>query len=141
MRNMKTQPAPLTQSVMTVVVADRSDHFRETLLRVMKQMSDATVVGEAANLRDALRLVRRTGAGVVLLDVDLAMNQPAGRLRRIASAFPNLRVIVLLDEDLPGYRHAISERWGYACVAKERAETELPIALAEAPARRTASRA
>jgi DNA-binding NarL/FixJ family response regulator len=138
---METQAAPPTQyeSAMTVVVADHSDHFRETLLRVMNQMSDAAVVGEAANLRDALHVVRRTGAGVVLLDVDLAMNQPAARLRRLAGAFPDLKVIVLLNEDLPGYRQAISERWGYACVAKERAETELPIALADAPAQRKAS--
>jgi hypothetical protein len=35
----------------------------------------------------------------------------------------------MLNEDLPGYRQSIAERWGYRCVAKERAETELPQAL------------
>lgn len=126
-------PEPMTR---TVVIADRSDHFRETLRRVLRTDSASAVVGEAATLRDALRLVRTTGASVALLDVDLVMNQPAGRLRRIVSAFPDLDVIVLLNEDLPGYRRAIAERWGYSCVAKERAESELPQTLDSRPAPR-----
>lgn len=141
MRNMKAHAAPTIKSPTTVVVADRSDNFRETLRRVLHRMSGTLTICEASSLPDALHLVRRTGARVVLLDVDLAMNQPAGRLRRIAGAFPDLKVIVLLNEDLPGYRHAISERWGYACVAKERVESELPPLMADVPARRKLSRA
>jgi DNA-binding NarL/FixJ family response regulator len=113
-----------------VVIADRSPHFRETLRRVLQQGAGGPeIAGESSSLRDALRLVRSSGARVVLLDVDLVMNQPAARLRRIIDNLPGLRVIVLLDEDLPGYRLAITERWGYQCVAKEHAETEIPRAL------------
>jgi DNA-binding NarL/FixJ family response regulator len=115
---------------LTVVIADGCAHFRETLRRVLSHGPDTRICGEAGSLRDALRLVRASEAEVVLLDVDLVMNQPPGRLRRIANAFPDLRVIVLLNEDLPEYRRAIAERWGYRCVAKERAESELPDALA-----------
>jgi hypothetical protein len=86
-------------------------------------------VYEAATFRDALRSVRTTGARLVLLDVELVMNQPAARLRRIVDGFPGLRVIVLLNEDLPEYRQAIADRWGYRCVGKEHAESELPEAL------------
>jgi len=123
-----------------VVIADRSPHFRETLRRVLLQNTDAEVIGEAGSFREALRLVREKGARVVLLAVDLAMNQPATRLRRIAESLPELRVIVLLDDDTPGYRQAIRERWGYTCVAKENAESELLPALS-APPRQRLSRA
>jgi DNA-binding NarL/FixJ family response regulator len=111
-----------------VVIADRSPHFRETLRRVLCETSCA-VVGEAGTLRDALRLVRRSGPEVVLLDVDLVIDQPARRLGRMVENLPGLTVIVLLNEDLPGYRQSIGERWGYGCVAKEHAESELPLAL------------
>jgi hypothetical protein len=80
-----------------------------------------------------LRLVRQTGARLVLLDIQLAMDQPAVRLRSIADGLPGLNVIVLLDEDLPEYRRAIAERWGYACVVKESAASELPLSLGFVP--------
>jgi DNA-binding NarL/FixJ family response regulator len=125
-----------TGAAIAAVIADRSAHFRETLRRVLDQSARATVVGEAGTIRDALRLVRKTGARLVLLDIQLVMDQPAGRLRRIAERLPGLNVIVLLDEDLPGYRRAIADRWGYACVAKESAASELPRALPAASAQR-----
>lgn len=112
-----------------IVIADRSSHVRETIRRVLCEMGVKSGVVDAGTFRDALRIVRSTAARVVLLDVELAMGQPAGRLRRIAEGIPGLQVIVLLNEDLPGYRQAIAERWGYNCVAKEHAEAELPAAL------------
>ncbi len=110
---------------LRVVIADRRPHFRETLRRVLVQRTQAAITGEADTLHSALRVVRSTGANVVLLDIDLVMGQPAGRLRSIADNLPGLTVIVLLSEDTPGYRRAIADRWGYACVAKDRAESEL----------------
>lgn len=123
------------------MIADRSAHVRETLRRVMAQTGDDRRVYEAANFRDALRSVRSTGARLVLLDVELVMNQPAARLRRIVDGFPGLRVIVLLNEDLPEYRRAIADRWGYCCVGKEHAESELPEALITASITPSASHA
>jgi DNA-binding NarL/FixJ family response regulator len=125
-----------------VVIADRSAHVRETLRRVLAQTGDDHLVFEAANFREALSSVRSTGARLVLLDVELVMNQPAAQLRRIVDGFPGLRVIVLLNENLPEYRQAIADRWGYLCVAKEHAESELPEALANTrSATRSPSRA
>jgi DNA-binding NarL/FixJ family response regulator len=112
-----------------IVIADRSPHVRETIRRVLCETGFKAGVVDATSFREALRIARATESPVVLLDVELAMGQPAGRLRRIAEGIAGLRVIVLLNEDLPGYRQAIADRWGYGCVAKERAEAELPEAL------------
>jgi DNA-binding NarL/FixJ family response regulator len=123
-----------------VVIADRSAHLRETLRRVLAAETNAQVTGEAGSFRDAIRLIRKTGATVVLLDVDLAISQPAARLRKVAGGLPGVEVVVLLNEDTPGYRHAIAERWGYACVAKEQAEKELLSALRAMDTPRAVSR-
>jgi len=135
----------LTQSrrnlAEAVVIADRSAHVRETLRRVLAQSGGNRRLYEAANFREALHAVRSTGARLVLLDVELVMNQPAARLRRIVNGFPGLRVIVLLNEDLPEYRRAIADRWGYRCVGKEHAESELPEALATGSVTPSASHA
>ncbi len=129
---MKTPAEP---STLTVVIADHRPHFRETLRRVLVQRTQAAVAGEADTLHSALRLVRTTGANVVLLDIDLVVGQPTGRLRTIAEGLPGLTVIVLLSEDSPEYRRSIADRWGYACVAKDRAESELLQVLPSVRAR------
>ncbi|HEY5625129.1 MAG TPA: response regulator [Dehalococcoidia bacterium] len=117
------------------MIADHRPHFRETLRRVLVQRTQAAVAGEADTLHSALRLVRTTGANVVLLDIDLVVGQPTGRLRTIAEGLPGLTVIVLLSEDSPEYRRSIADRWGYACVAKDRAESELLQVLPSVRAR------
>ena len=134
---MRGQTKPMGPT--TAIIADRSPHFRETLRRVLCESSCA-VIGEAGTLRDALRLVRTASPEVVLLDVDLVMDQPARRLRRMAENLPGLTIVVLLNEDLPGYRRSIADRWGYDCVAKEHAETELPLTLPGREVSRGASR-
>ena len=123
---MGTKAEPTT---LSIVIADRRPHFRETLRRVLAQRTQTAVVGEADTLHSALRAVRSTGANVVLLDIDLVMGQPTGRLRAIADSLTSLTVIVLLSEDSPDYRRAIADRWGYACVAKDKAESELLLVL------------
>jgi DNA-binding NarL/FixJ family response regulator len=115
--------SPTSQAVQSVVIADKRAHYRETLGRVLKR--SAVTVAEAATLSQAARLATGLKPDVVLLDVDLVLNVTSERLRRLAAKFPDLRIIIMLNEDLPQYRAAVRERWGYLCMAKERPEEEL----------------
>jgi len=108
-----------------VLVADRSPHFRETMRRVVIQYPGCVVVSEAGTLAEAVRLARSSRPAVALLDIDLVIGEPRARLRRIAAAFPDLHVFVMLNGESPYYRRAVSERWGYACIVKDQAENEL----------------
>jgi len=110
---------------LRVLIADRSAHMRETVRRVLAQHPNCTVVGEAATLPEAVRIARATDANIALLDIDLALNESAARLRRLAESFPRLHVVVMLNEDSADYRAAVAERWGYSCIAKDKAETDL----------------
>jgi DNA-binding NarL/FixJ family response regulator len=83
------------------------------------------VVGEAGTLAEAVRLARSLRPAVALLDVDLVIGQPTVRLRRVADSFPDLRVLVMINEESLDYRRAVADRWGYACVVKDNAENEL----------------
>jgi len=112
-----------------VLIADKSAHMRETVRRVLAQHRNCSVVGEAETMLEAVRLARATDAHIALLDIDLALKEPAPRLRRLADSFPNLHVVVMLNEDSADYRDAVLQRWGYSCVAKDKAETDLPLLL------------
>lgn len=111
---------------LRVLIADKSAHMRETVRRVLAQHHHCVVVGEAGTMLEAVRLARASKADIALLDIDLALKESAPRLRRLAESFPQLHVVVMLNEDSEDYRSAVLERWGYSCIAKDKAETDLP---------------
>lgn len=114
---------------LRVLIADKSAHMRETVRRVLSHHPGCTVVGEAETLVEAVRIARATDANLALLDIDLALKETAARLRKLADSFPHLHVVVMLNEDSADYRAAVAERWGYSCIAKEKAETDLALLL------------
>ena len=119
------QPATAPERQLRVLIADKSAHMRETVRRVLVQHRDCTVVGEAETLLEAVRIARAANANIALLDIDLALKETAARLRRLAEGFPRLHVVVMLNEDSADYRSAVAERWGYSCIAKDKAEADL----------------
>ncbi len=119
--------APETR--LRVLIADKSAHIRETVRRVLAQNASCAVVGEAETMLEAVRIARGSNADIALLDIDIALKESAPRLRRLAESFPRLHVVVMLNEDSDDYRAAVAERWGYSCVAKDKAETDLPRLL------------
>jgi chemotaxis response regulator CheB len=101
--------------------------MRETVRRVLASHAGCSVVGEAETMLEAVRIARGSNADIALLDIDLALKESAPRLRRLAESFPRLHVVVMLNEDSDDYRAAVAERWGYSCVAKDKAEIDLRL--------------
>jgi DNA-binding NarL/FixJ family response regulator len=130
MKETDLVPSTTAGIPVRVLIADRSSHYRETLRRVLAHYHSWMIVGESETLTEAVAAARGSDPDVVLLDVGLVMNLDAAALRGLAAAFPDLQVIVMLDEDSVDYRSAIAERWGYSCIAKERAEEDLAMLLA-----------
>ena len=60
----------LLQTIPLLLVDDHQ-MFREGLARVMEKEADLKIVGQCASATEALALLPKTGASVVLLDVDL----------------------------------------------------------------------
>ena len=123
---------------LSVLIADRSPHFRETVRRVLSAIPGCRVDAQVPTLAETVHLARRLQPDLVLLDVDLVLGQSPGRLRRLADAFSDLLVVVMLNEASEQYRQAISERWGYTCIAKDQAETDLETVIGNARAGRAA---
>ena len=114
-----------------VLVADRNAHYRETIRRVLDRYANCSVVAEACTLTEAATRATERSPDLVLLDFDLVAHEKVARLRKLAQTFPDLRVVVLLDEDSPDYRRAVQDRWGYLCVAKDRVEEHLAWIIAD----------
>jgi len=78
-----------------VVLVDDHHIMREGLKALLEGRSDISVVGEAGNGRDALSLIRKTGADVVVMDVSMPDMNGIEATRQIKEEFSDIRVIAL----------------------------------------------
>ena len=86
-----------------VLVCDDHAVFREGVKTVVSRQPDIEVVGEAADGKEAVELVRRLHPDVVLMDISMPGLRGFDATRRIKKAWPEVRVLILTvydDEDL-----------------------------------------
>lgn len=88
---------------VTLVVADDHPLYREGVVRTLTEQTDLAVLGEGASADEAVSLVAAHMPDLALLDISM----PGGGLsaaRRIAEAFPTVRIVMLTvseqDEDV-----------------------------------------
>jgi DNA-binding NarL/FixJ family response regulator len=79
----------------SVVIVDDTEDVRLVVRLTFEARGGFEVVGEAANGRDGVEVVRRTQPDVVLLDLRMPVMSGLDALPRILEACPTARVIVL----------------------------------------------
>jgi DNA-binding NarL/FixJ family response regulator len=89
--------------VITVVLADDQALLRAGLRALLDAEDDIEVVGEAANGREAVTVVRTTRPDVVLMDIRMPRLDGIAATRRLVAARVPTRVLVLTTFDLDEY--------------------------------------
>ena len=78
-----------------VLIADDHPIFRDALRKLLEIEADFSVVGEAADGGEAIKLLRQVKADVLLLDLSMPRYPGIQVLRQLASWPPTVRTIVL----------------------------------------------
>ncbi len=87
---------PLSSSEkLTVVLADDHHLFREGLRQLLENTGEITVVGEAPNGEEAVRLARTLEPRVVLMDINMPVLDGIRATEAITRGCPRTNVIVL----------------------------------------------
>jgi DNA-binding NarL/FixJ family response regulator len=79
----------------TVLLVDDHDLIRQGLRRAFERATDFTVVGEAANVAEALAAVEQSKPDVVTMDVRLPDGNGIDTVRSLRAAHPQLGIVVL----------------------------------------------
>jgi DNA-binding NarL/FixJ family response regulator len=86
-------------SVIRLLVADDHGIVREGLERLFATVPDVSVVGSAADGREAVALANQTGPDVVLMDVGMPEIDGVEATRQIIAAHPACRIVMLTMDD------------------------------------------
>lgn len=143
------------KSKITVIIADDHSVVREGLASLIGRKSDMSVLGEAANGREAIELWKSHRPDVTLLDLRMPELDGVGAIKEIRAQDGNARIIVLTtfdgDEDI--FRAIQAGAKGYLlkdvprealmdCIRRVHAgETCVPVDLAAKLAQRVSGEA
>lgn len=116
-------------STIRVVLADDHALVRAGIRALLEKLPGIEVVGEAANGREALELIRKSAPNLVLLDISMTELGGLEALPRIAKDFPAVKVLILSGHANEEYvlRALRSGAAGY--MLKDAATAELQLAM------------
>jgi DNA-binding NarL/FixJ family response regulator len=115
--------------VIRVLLAEDQALVRDGLQMMLAAEADIEVVGEAADGREALELVRRLGPDVVLMDVRMPELNGIDATRRLTAAGSPVRVLVLTTFDLDEYVYEAMRAGASGFLLKDARREQLAAAI------------
>jgi DNA-binding NarL/FixJ family response regulator len=124
----------MDNGLLRVLIADDSERIRTAVRDLLETAGDIQVVGLAADGAEAVALACDLRPDVVLMDVAMPVMDGIEATRRITSADPSVRVVVLTA--VRGREAEAREAGAVAQLLKDATPAELVRCLRSAPAGR-----
>ena len=87
---------------ITLLLVDDHSIVRIGLKALINYQKDMSVVGEAKNGEEAIRLVRKLQPDVVIMDLMMPKLNGADATKQILCEYPNTKIIIGIQHKLPG---------------------------------------
>ena len=111
------------------MLADDHAMVRRTLRLVLESEQDVGVIAEAVDLSAVMRHVGRHVPHVLVLDLRLPNGSSIEMIRQLRARFPKTGVVVLTMEESPLFAQHAIDAGATGFVLKDRADTDLLIAV------------
>jgi DNA-binding NarL/FixJ family response regulator len=112
-----------------VLVVDDHTIVRDGICSLLGLTPDIEVIGEAANGKEALEVLRKLMPDVVLMDLAMPVMGGLEATRRINKEFPRVKVLALTQYDDREYVFPIIEAGAHGFISKKAASSELAAGI------------
>jgi DNA-binding NarL/FixJ family response regulator len=116
-------------TLIRLVIADDHELIREGIKKIVRHSTDLKIVGEAADLKQALALIAQVRPDVVVLDINLPDYDGLDGLAELLRHFPALRVVMLSMHPEERYALPAMRAGAFGYVSKAAAAVELVDAV------------
>jgi len=118
--------------LIRLVIADDHELIREGIKKIVRHCADLKVVGEAADLKQAIPLIAQVRPDLVVLDVTLPDADGLEGLAALRRHFPGLRIVMLSMHPEERYAVEALRAGALGYVSKGAATADLVEALRKA---------
>jgi len=115
--------------MVSIVIADDHKIVREGLIRLLEAREDFTVVGEAANGREAVALVMEKRPDIVLMDINMPKLSGIDATRQLGKAGCQSKILVLSMHESRVYVEEVLRAGASGYVVKNSASTDVHNAI------------
>jgi DNA-binding NarL/FixJ family response regulator len=117
------------RTLIRIVIAEDHELIREGIKKIVRPCADLKVVGEAADLKQAIALVAQVRPDLVVLDISLPDADGLDGLAELRRHFPELRVLILSAHPEERFALAALRAGALGYVSKASASAELVEAV------------
>ncbi len=115
--------------IISVIICDDHVIFRKGLRTILNEISDIKVVGEAANGKELLDLLKQTPADVILMDIKMPVMDGIEATRKVSASYPESKIIALSMHEEIGYFNSMTEAGALGYLLKKTNKDELRNAI------------
>ena len=116
-------------SSFRIVLADDHTMFREGLKRILTEINDVEIVGEAGSGLDLLKLLNESAADMVILDISMPELRGIEAIHEIRALQPGIKILILTMHDNTEYLHQAITAGSDGYLLKDDAERDLFSAI------------
>ena len=121
--------SPQTDGPIRVLLADDHTMFRQGLADILASYGGMEIVGDVPNDEEALRLAREEHPDVVVMQVQMPFERAKESLRRMRTASPSPKVVVVTMFEEPRYVRELMELGASAYLVKSASSEHLVAAV------------
>ena len=115
--------------MIRVLLADDHSIVRAGLRRIVEESGDMTVVAEASDGREAIRLVRERSPDVAVVDISMPEIGGLEVIHRLRPEYPDLPILILTMHEEQQYAVRVIEAGAMGYITKKSAPEQLVTAI------------
>ena len=119
----------MSRDATTVMIADDHPVVRRGLRFLLDAADGFSVVAEAGDVPDAVRLIQEERPAVAVLDLNMPGGSSLDAIRDLRTSVPETSVVVLTMQDDPAFARRALQNGARGFVLKEAADEELLSAI------------